>query len=155
HWLHVMWGFPVILGGAAALPLLPFRPATMRTVWLACGIASSLLYVAMNLIVPLGWPGYRSASRTVSELSAIGAPTRPLWVVMALLYTLLVTAFGWGVKMAASGNRRLRIAGILIVVYGALGVVWPFAPMHLRPVLAAGGGTISDTLHIALGVATE
>jgi hypothetical protein len=31
HWLHVMWGFPVMLGGVMVLPLLPFRPQTMRT----------------------------------------------------------------------------------------------------------------------------
>ena len=43
---------------------------------LICGIASSLLYVAMNVFVPMQWEGYSSASQTVSELSAIGAPTR-------------------------------------------------------------------------------
>jgi hypothetical protein len=64
HWLHVMWGFPVILGGIVALPLLPFRPATMREAWLICGVVSTLLYVAMNLIVAMGWPGYSSASRS-------------------------------------------------------------------------------------------
>ena len=30
HWLHAMWGLPVVLGGVVAVPLLPFRPATMR-----------------------------------------------------------------------------------------------------------------------------
>jgi hypothetical protein len=154
-WLHAMWGLPVVLGGAAAVPLLPFRATTMRDVWLACGALSSLLYVAMNIVVPTQWPDYHLASQTVSELSAVGAPTRPLWVVLGMLYTVLVTGFGWGVRMAAGGDRRLRIAGILIAVYGALGLVWPFAPMHLRPVLASGGGTASDTLHIALGAATE
>ena len=155
HWLHAMWGLPVILGGLAAVPLLPFRPATMRDAWLICGIASSFLYAGMNVFIPTGWPGYDSASRTVSELSAVGAPTRPLWVVLGFVYTLLVVAFGWGVRMAAGGNRRLRVAGILIAVYGALGFVWPFAPMHQREVLAAGGGTIGDTLHLVLGGATE
>lgn len=155
HWLHVMWGFPVILGGVVALPLLPFRTATMRDAWLICGVASSLFYFAMNFIVPMGWPGYSSAAQTVSELSAIGAPTRPLWVVMGVVYTLLVTGFGWGVWMAATDNRRLRVAGILIAIYGALGIVWTFAPMHLRPVLAVGGGTFSDTAHLALGAVTE
>jgi hypothetical protein len=154
HWLHAMWGFPVILGGIMALPLLPLRPATMRDAWLLCGILSSLLYVAMNLIVPTGWPGYSAASQTVSELSAIGVPTRPLWVVLGLLYALLVTGFGWSVRIAAGGNRRLRIAGTLIAVYGALGIGWTFAPMHTRSVLAAGGGTFSDTAHIALATLT-
>jgi hypothetical protein len=155
HWLHVMWGFPVILGGVAAVPLLPFRPTTMQNAWLLCGILSSLLYVAMNIIVGRQWHGYDSASQTVSELSAVGAPTRALWVVLGVVYTLLVTAFGWGVRMAAADDRRLRFAGTLIAIYGALGVLWVFAPMHQREVLAAGGGTFSDTLHLALGGLTE
>ena len=47
---------------------------------LVCGVVSSVLYVAMNGIIPLLFEGYNIASQTVSELSAIGAPTRPLWV---------------------------------------------------------------------------
>jgi len=43
----------------------------------------------------------------------------------------------------------------LLIAYGALGFLWPFAPMHLRETLAAGGRTFSDTMHIALGVVTE
>jgi hypothetical protein len=76
-------------------------------------------------------------------------------VALGIIYTLLVTAFGWGVRMAARDDRRLRVSGTLLAIYGALGVLWPFAPMHLREALAAGGGTLTDTLHIALGVATE
>ena len=155
HWLQVMWGFPVLLGIVVALPLMPFRPSTVRDAWLVCGVLSSLLYVAMNIVVPTEWPGYDQASQVVSELSAVGAPSRPLWVVLGIGYTLLVTAFGWGVRMAGADNRRLRVAGTLIVVYGALGVVWPFAPMHLREALATGGSDFRDTLHIAFGVATE
>jgi len=113
---------------------------------LACGIAAPLLYVAMLVLVPLRWEAYSSASQTVSELSAIGAPTRPLWVPLGLVYTLLVAAFGWGIWASASGNRRLRVVGGLLAVCGVLGLFWP--PMHLREVLAAGGGTLTDTLHI-------
>lgn len=101
------------------------------------------------------WPGYNSASQTVSELSAIGAPTRALWNWLCALYTILVTAFAWGVCRSAGYNRNLRVAGILMIVYGSLGLIWPFAPMHLRGTLAAGGATFSDTLHIGLGAATE
>ena len=74
---------------------------------------------------------------------------------MAIPYTLLVTAFGCGVLKSAGPNRRLRIAGVLLVVYGAMGILWPFAPMHLREALAAGEGNHSDTLHIGLAVVTE
>jgi len=33
-------------------------------------------------------------------------------------------------------------------------VLWPFAPMHLRETLAAGGGTLSDTMHLVLAGAS-
>jgi hypothetical protein len=66
--------------------------------------------------------------------------------VLGIVFTLLVAAFGWGVWMSADGRRSLRIAGGLIVIYGLVGVFWP--PMHRREMLAAGGGTLTDTLHI-------
>jgi len=126
----------------------------LRKTLLICGIVSSLLYVAMNIFVAIQWEGYSSVSQTVSELSAIGAPTRSLWVLPAAFYTVLVTAFGWGVWKSAGRTATLRIVGGLIVGYGALGLVWPFAPMHLREALAAGGSTVSDTMHILLGSVT-
>jgi hypothetical protein len=63
-----------------------------RKILLVCGVLSSVLYVAMNVFVAMQWAGYSSASQTVSELSAIGAPTRPLWVPLGLVYTWWVTS---------------------------------------------------------------
>jgi len=126
----------------------------LRKILLACGVVSSLLYVAMTVFVAMQWTSYSSASQTISELSAIGAPTRTLWVLPAAVYTVLVTVFGWGVWKSAGRIRALRIAGGLLVAYGGLGLVWPFAPMHLREVLAAGGSTMSDTLHLVLASVT-
>ena len=123
-----------------------------RTILLICGILSSLLYVAMNVFVPMQWEGYSPASQTVSELSAIGAPTRPLWVPLGVAYTLLVAAFGWGVWASARQNRPLRVVGGVMVAYGVIGLAWP--PMHLREVLAAGGGTLTDTMHIVFAMVT-
>ena len=153
HWLHFMWGLPVIVGGLAAIPLVPER--YRQKALLLCGILSSLLYVAINIIVPAQWKVYDSTSQVVSELSAIGAPTQTLWKVLATPYTFLIIAFGWGVWKSAAGNRRLRVAASLLIAYGALGILWPFAPMHLRETLAAGGGTFSDTMHLALGAVTQ
>jgi hypothetical protein len=126
----------------------------IRKILLVCGPVSSVLYVAMTVLVAMRWDAYSSASQTVSELSAIGAPTRLVWILPAVFYTALVTAFGWGVWESAGRNRALRVVGGSIVVYGALGFAWPFAPMHLREVLAAGGGTLSDTMHIVLASVT-
>ena len=108
---------------------------------LLCGIASSLLYVAMNAFVPMLWEGYSSASQTVSELSAIGAPTRSTWVPLGIVYSLLAAAFGWGVLQSAGQIRTLRVVGWLIVANALLGLAWP--PMHQREVLAVGGGTLT------------
>lgn len=126
----------------------------LRKVLLAGGILSSLLYVAMTVVVGRQWPEYSPLSYTISELSAVDAPTRSAWVVPGALYTALVTLFGLGVALSAAGNRRLRRVGFLVFVYGSLGLIWPFAPMHQRDVLAAGGGTLSDTVHLVLAAIT-
>lgn len=153
HWLHAMWGLPVVIGCLLIIPLIPFR--YFQKILLICGILSSLLYAAINVIVAMQWPEYDSASQTVSELSAVNAPTRILWLVLSAPYTLFVIAFAWGIWKSATENRPLRMAGGLLIVYGALGILWPFAPMHLRETLAAGGGTFSDTMHLTLGAVTE
>jgi hypothetical protein len=45
----------------------------------------------------------------------------------------------------------VRIIGVLLLGFAAVGPAWSVAPMHRREVLAAGGGTWQDTLHLALG----
>jgi hypothetical protein len=120
-----------------------------RRLLLACGIASSLLYAAM--IWGIRYEGYSTVSQVPSELTAIGAPTRALWVPLGWIYTALITAFGWGLWESAGRNRAVRIVGGLIVAYASLGLLWPFSAMHQREVLAGGGATLGDTMHVALG----
>lgn len=96
----------------------------------------------------MSWPEYDSASQTVSELSAVDAPTRFLWIVLSFPYSLLMLAFAASIVRTAKENRPLSMAGKLLIVYSATGPLWYFAPMHLREVLATGGGTMSDTMHL-------
>ena len=131
-----------------------YSKALTREMLLVCGPLSSRLYVAMNLFGAMQWQAYPSASQTVSELSAIGAPTRTLWVTLGVFYSLLVIAFAWGMWLSARHNRPLRVAGIAMIVYGVVSLAWPLAPMHLRETLAAGGGTLSDTMHLTLAAVT-
>jgi pimeloyl-ACP methyl ester carboxylesterase len=119
---------------------------------LLCGIASSLLYAAM--IWTIRYEGYDPISQVPSELTAIGAPTQPLWARLGWIYTALIIAFGFGVWRSAGSNRAVRIVAGLILAYASLGFLWPFAAMHQREVLASGGGTLSDTLHVVLGAVT-
>lgn len=126
----------------------------LKKTLLICGIISPVLYALMNVFVAMLYSGYDSASQTVSELSAIGAPTRMLWVVLGVAYTLIVAAFGWGVWLSATGNRSLRIVGVLIIIYALVSIFWPFAPMHQREALAAGMKSMSDTWHLTLAGVT-
>ena len=115
---------------------------------LICGILSSLLYMLMNIFVPMQFEGYRIPSQTVSELSAIDAPTRTLWVLLAFVYILLFAAFGWGVRKSADGKRSLQIVALLIIIYVVINLYWP--PMHLR----GNEPTLTDTLHIVWAMTT-
>jgi Protein of unknown function (DUF998) len=114
----------------------------LRKVLLACGIASALLYAAMDISGALRWDHYSFMSRTISELSAIGAPSRPVAVALGIGYTLLAIAFGFGVWRSADRNRALRIAAGLLIAYGALGLLAPLVPMHPREAEV----TLTDTL---------
>jgi pimeloyl-ACP methyl ester carboxylesterase len=124
----------------------------LRKALLVCGVLSSLLYGAM--IGLIAFEGYSRISQTPSELSAIGAPTRSLWMLLGSVYTVLVIAFGCGICKSAGRSRALRIVGGLMLAYGSLGLLWPFASMHPRDVMAAGGATLSDTMHVALAGVT-
>ncbi len=123
-----------------------------RRFLLYCGVIASLLYIAMNIFIPFLYEGYNWITRTVSELSAIDAPTRSLWVVLGTVYTLLIAAFGWGILKSAGFRRSLKMVGILLIIHGLFGLTW--SPMHQREVLAAGGGTLTDTWHIVMSVVT-
>ena len=117
---------------------------------LICGVLSSLWYVVINIYVPMQYDGYSLSSLTVSELSAIGAPTRKLWVALVIAYPLLFAAFGWGVLKSANrqGNSALRIVGRLIIFYCAFNLYWP--PMHQR----GFEPTLTDSLHIVWAIVT-
>ena len=137
----------------AELHLLePAAPSRQMRILLLCGIFSSAFYIFLNILAVLLYRGYNAASQTVSELSAIDAPTRPLWVGFIIVYSLLLLAFGWGVWLSGTARRPLRAVGVFILIHGVVGFFWP--PMHQRQVLAAGGGTLTDSLHIAFALIT-
>jgi hypothetical protein len=106
----------------------------------------------MTLFVGLLWEGYSVVSGVPSELAAIGAPTRLLWIRLGGVYAVLMVAFGWIVWTSAPSNRALRIVGALLIADTVFGQFWP--PMHQRAVLAAGGGTLTDTLHLVWAAIT-
>ncbi len=117
---------------------------------LTCGILAALLYIGSDILAALRWESYSYLNQSVSELRAIGAPTRPFLLPILAIYSLLEIAFGLGVWRAAGGRRSRRIAGALLIALGILDLSAMFFPMHLRAELQATGRTLTDTMHIVL-----
>ena len=124
----------------------------LRRTLLACGLVSSLLWpLASEMSAVLLWPGYSSFSQTISELTSVGAPTRPPMLVEGALYSALLVAFGIGVWQSARANRALRVTGALLLAYGAVGPLWYPFPMTARGDIAPTTD-LTDVMHIVLGV---
>jgi hypothetical protein len=119
----------------------------IRDLLLLAGVLSSIVYVTADILCGLRYPGYSFTDQVISELSAIGAPTTALWVRLLQIFAVLFAAFTIGVVRESSGNRRLRLAGWLLVGFVLSGPLWSFVPMHQRGDVF----TWTDVGHIALG----
>jgi hypothetical protein len=117
-----------------------------RTFLLACGVLSSALYLTADIAGSLGWPGYSVSEQTVSELAAIGSPSRPLVMWLFTAYNVLLIAFASGVSLSASDESAERRAANAIGMIGWIGVLAAFFPIHLRGM----AWTINETMHVVL-----
>jgi hypothetical protein len=122
----------------------------VRKILLGCGIASSVLYVASDILISWWDPNYSYRDQSFSELLAPGSPTRPLvLVLLAIPYGVLVTAFGVGVWALASRRGAGRITGALLVGYALTGAVTGvFLSAPTRETLEAGKETWRNTIHL-------
>lgn len=124
-------------------------------VLLSCGIVYAVLYpVANDVIAATAYEGYDRMSQAVSELSATGAPTRTFLVALSPVFALLQVGFGVGMWRSAHGKRAVRVAGALMAAHGVTSLLWIGAPMSRREVIAAGGATSADTMHLVLAAGT-
>src|SRR5688500_13890999 len=122
----------------------------MRRALLLCGILSPLLCAIADAVAGLSWDGYSFRDQTISELGAIGAPSKSLFDAFLLVVYVLFTAFGAGVWKSAGDRKRLRVAAGLLIALGVLALaVGRFAAMQLR---GADQG-LSGALHLIEGAA--
>lgn len=122
-----------------------------RRALVACGIPASLLYTVADVTGARRWKGYRYNEQSVSELMAIGTPSRPLVLPIFKAHGALVTAFGVGVWRSAAGSRALRVCGASLVGVGVDGFVTGlWSPMHRREELRTTERTLTDTMHRVL-----
>jgi hypothetical protein len=117
---------------------------TVRKILLACGIIASLLYIVTSIIGAMRWDGYDPTSQCVSELFAVGAPSKSLVDPLLIAYSFLWIAFGVGVWLSAEGKLALRIAAAGLIGKEIEGLVVQLNfPMHMRGVETSS----SDPLH--------
>ena len=123
-----------------------------RRLLLVCGILASVAYVIADLLSALRYPGIHSFTfQSISELSAIGAPTRSIVVPLLTAHSVLALAFGVGVWRSAGEDHRLRRAGRLLIALGIVDViVAPFFPVHVR----GADARVADTMHILVTIVT-
>ena len=122
----------------------------VRKILLGCGVVSSVLYVAADVLGTLRYPGYSYADQWFSELTAQGSPVRPLMITLnGIPYTLLVAAFAVGAWTSAAPKRAARITGAMLLGYAASGFAGGVLfPMRTREAVAAGEETLRNVMHI-------
>jgi hypothetical protein len=104
---------------------------------LFCGIFASLFFVVSDVLGGLLWEGYSFTVQSISELSAIGAPTRPLVVPLNLFFNVLLILFGLGV-WNASRKRAMHVIAALLLGNAIINIaVVLFFPMHLGEAVSA------------------
>jgi hypothetical protein len=109
-------------------------------VFLIFGIFASLLYFGTDILAGSLWQGYSFTQQAISELSGVGAPTRPLVVPLYFVYSVSMIVFGIGVLIYNRKNS-LRLIGILMVGIGVVGFVQMPFPLQL------GGADSANIMH--------
>jgi hypothetical membrane protein len=113
---------------------------------LICGFISTLIYITTDIFSGLITPGYSFNSQTVSELSAIGAPTKSLWTLITFIYNPLLILFSLGIFQ----TTKNKILSFSLAAIGVLGFIWLLFPMNLRGHI----GSSNDSMHLVMVVIT-
>ena len=119
---------------AAAAPATARGRTRLQDNLLACGILAAFVYAVTDVLGGLRFPGYDFTSQGVSELMAVGAPTKDLVDSVFMVYGLLAFAFAIGVLRESSGQRALRLTGLLLLGYALAGSFGRFFPAYPRGV---------------------
>jgi hypothetical protein len=132
----------------------PARRASMvQRLLLACGVLSSLLYAATDVLGGMRYPGYSFTGQAISELAAIGAPSEAFVDPLFLAYDVLALLFAVGVFRYAPGrSRALRISGAVLIAYAAVGLSAAAlaGPTFFKMQQRGAGSLATDAPHIIL-----
>jgi len=122
-------------------------PNMLQKVLLTFGILASLLKVGTDVLAGKMWKGYSFVSQSISELSAIGAPTRSLVLPLDLMYDVLMIAFSVGIWQLAGQNLLMRIVAGLIA---GNAVISSFVSLFLPMRIGQDASFSASTIHVVL-----
>jgi hypothetical protein len=126
------------------------RVVMLRRSLLVCGVLSSVVYVAVDVLAEIFHGEYHSfTSQAVSELMAKGAPTERLVdPIYLFLYGPLLIAFGAGIWLSPGPKRVMHATGGLVIASALIGFSGPtLFEMNVR---GSGGDPRADVLHMVV-----
>lgn len=120
---------------------------------LACGLVAPALSLVADVLACARWRTYRPVAQSMSELGAIGAPTRDLVTGLNLARDLSLAAFAAGVCKSSGGDPAMRaMGGLLLANATSDAVASAFLPRDYAQPTWSGRNT-ANTLVMATGVA--
>lgn len=132
-------------------------PIQTRTSWvqqalLCCGILAPLLYIGMDRLAGQLTRGYDFVSQSMSELSAVGSPTRFLVLSLNIVGAALMIAFGIGVWRLTGQGLLPRITASLVMGQAVAGLTMAlfFAPRYGERPAAASVGVIIGAIGVVM-----
>lgn len=111
------------------------------------GVAAFLSYIAAMIFSPGAYPGYDSMSQAVSDLSAVNAPSRERWEMLAAVYNAftLPCLFAVCIYIREKLNKPLRAGIYLFTLMSCISKVG----YGMFPLSDSGNaGTFQDIMHV-------
>jgi hypothetical protein len=128
----------------------------MKRIYPVFGLVASLSYVLAVIIGGFMVPGYSHLYNSISELTASNVPRIPIIFILFSIYNISLTVFGVGLysHSAFTPSMKTKIASVMIIVVGVLGIAMLYYVQDPRNVMMSANGKIHLILAIISSILT-
>jgi hypothetical protein len=128
---------------------------------LIAAVVATLCSIGIDLLGLALWKGYDYVHQSITQLSALGAPTRPWAVALTIGRDLALLIVGLTLWLVSDRNVALRITASLVITTAAAGFAAEFFPTQVgqsppfsSPSVILGAiAVVASVLVIAFGAA--
>lgn len=117
-----------------------------------CGIFSVLAFISYLIAVifsPMAYPGYNTMKQAVSDLSAINAPSRELWLRLSAVYNVC-SVLGCMMVVLGIKNEKSKLLRLGVYLFFIMEFISAIG-YQMFPLSASGLlNTFSDVMHIII-----